>query len=187
MKSIVQFVNMQEGFLRGLGGDVKDVVTFLGLGDQLKALFGNSKQALPIIDSRIKDINYFIKQNKFKGHTDTVGWIKFLNEFIYWRLYFILDDSSYKDMCNRIKAGTMSKIIIDFETAKRQIKNIYNAKSNDDLLKVTDLYVKRCHDVYDLCIKNKIPENIMSNIFSIFTYGSMDLEILIRKVIRYNE
>ena len=63
MKSIVQFVNIQEGFLRGLGGDIKDVVTFLG--DQLKALFGNSKQALPIIGSRSE----------------------FLNEFTYWRLY----------------------------------------------------------------------------------------------------
>jgi len=186
MRSIIKYQEeLNEGFLRGIGGDFKDGITFLGFGDSLKSLFSDYEASYKILKNKIADIEYFINQNSFKGHTGS--FIKFLNKMSFWRFYFILDDSTYNNIVNSIKNNSLDSIYVDTNFSKRVIKKMYDAKSNKELLATPQLYLSRVDNIVSLCKKHKTSPKILSNIMNIFTQGTIDLEYIIRKIIRYNE
>jgi hypothetical protein len=179
--------DLEEGFIRGLAGDVKDTVTFLGLIDSLEALFGDADKCFKIIKERAKQINYFINKYEFKGTKSNSSYIKNITNKIYhWRFYFLLHDKTFKELISKINKNKIERMFVDTSFSKRVIKDIYSARSNKDLINVVNLYVLRSATIIKLCRQKKIPEKIIANIANIFAQGVIDLEYIIKKIIRYN-
>ena len=185
INELVQESFTEEGLVRGLAGGTLDVMTFRGLVDSVKSMFGDSQKCFKILNDKIDDINYFIKQNQFTGSGGS-GVLKAINRMTRWRFYFLLNDEKYKQLIDKIKSNSFDRIFVDANFANRVIKEIFSAKSNSDLLKVTDEYLKRATNVLKICKQNKIPEKQTANIMNIITQGAIDLESIIRDVIRYN-
>jgi hypothetical protein len=192
-RSITKYIEqetstLEEGFLRGIGGDIKDGVSLLGLLDSLKAIFGNSNKSFKILKKKINDIDKFIKKYEFKGTgSSSSGFIKSMNKIFYWRFYFLLNDIKFKDLMSALNNGELNKMHIDKNFGMRVIKEIYNSKSNKDLLNITDTYLTRAASVLKFCKQKKISDKIVGNLMNIFAQGAIDLEVVIRKLVRYND
>jgi hypothetical protein len=103
-----------------------------------------------------------------------------------WRYYFILNDDTYKNILDRIKDGTYTKIFVVADFSQRTLKELYSAKTENDLLKITKKYRDRSKFLYDLTKKDKLAENFRANLMNIVAQGALDLETVIKHAIRYN-
>lgn len=147
------YQTVEEGFIAGLaaefGHTMRDMAAISDLFHQqpdkaiarIKVVLAKFRKTLSRIDL---DPN--------AGSNNTL--LKLRHKSSRWRYYYFLNDQVYKRVLADAKSGKkMGNIDVQFKA--REIPEIYEAKSTDQLIKIVDKYEKRVNEVYNLYKKDE--------------------------------
>ena len=111
-------------------------------------------------------------------------WMK-TSETYYWRYFFLLDDSTWRQIESDLKAGRITELesiySIDFKSRKEVTRYLDSIDNIPELIKVVELYIKRSNTFFDLITKRKI--KIKSAPFQVILLGATDLRRTVKKIV----
>lgn len=111
-------------------------------------------------------------------------WMK-TSETYYWRYFFLLDDSTWRQIESDLKAGRITDLesiySIDFKSRKEVTRYLDSIDNIPELIKVVELYIKRSNTFFDLITKRKI--KIKSAPFQVNLLGATDLRRTVKKIV----
>lgn len=111
-------------------------------------------------------------------------WMK-TSETYYWRYFFLLDDSTWRQIESDLKAGRITDLesiySIDFKSRKEVTRYLDSIDNIPELIKVVELYIKRSNTFFDLITKRKI--KIKSAPFQVILLGATDLRRTVKKIV----
>lgn len=111
-------------------------------------------------------------------------WMK-TSETYYWRYFFLLDDSTWRQIESDLKAGRITDLesiySIDFKSRKEITRYLDSIDNIPELIKVVELYIKRSNTFFELITKRKI--KIKSAPFQVILLGATDLRRTVKKIV----
>ena len=111
-------------------------------------------------------------------------WMK-TSETYHWRYFFLLDDSTWRQIESDLKAGRITDLesiySIDFKSRKEVTRYLDSIDNIPELVKVVELYIKRSNTFFDLITKRKI--KIKSAPFQVILLGATDLRRTVKKIV----
>lgn len=128
-----------------------------------------------------KDMNYKnldLDMGTFKT------WLK-TSEFFGWRYYFLLDDSTWRNIEEDLRSGNVTALetiySVDFKSRRNTARQLDSISDIDGLIKVVELYIKRSNIFFDLIVKRKV--KIKSAPFQVILLGAIDLRKTAKKIV----
>ena len=111
-------------------------------------------------------------------------WMK-TSETYYWRFFFLLDDSTWRQIESDLKAGRVTDLeslyIVDLKQIRETTRYLDSIDNIPELIKVVELYIKRSNTFFDLITKRKI--KIKSAPFQVILLGATDLRRTVKKIV----
>lgn len=172
-----------------LGQNLVDSMKFVGRN--FVDVFKKSDSAREALKSRSDNLLEWLRDVKsdepkldLTGKRSFHEWLKTSTAFR-WSFYFILVDSVFAEICSDIKTGKTNRmndaLHVNVGERKPAMAMLDRAKTVDDLIKIVELYVKRCNVVFDL--------DRQHHASGMSTYGMMlmgfsDLETTVKKIVR---
>jgi hypothetical protein len=176
----------QEGFIKGIGSEFKDIIDDLKSLPDLIAVGQSPQSAVFKTKTVLGKLDKFLSKLELNfDKIDSHGLLKFRQAFARWRFYFLMNDKVYKKMLSEtLKTGKDASGYIDINFKDRIIPEMYNAKSSKDLIKLNDKYIKRIDEIYRLVKKH--PENAgLRGLLRQGLYGARDWLVAVRKFASY--
>ena len=111
-------------------------------------------------------------------------WMK-TSETYHWRFFFLLDDSTWRQIESDLKAGRVTDLeslyIVDLKQIRETTRYLDSIDNIPELIKVVELYIKRSNTFFDLITKRKI--KIKSAPFQVILLGATDLRRTVKKIV----
>ena len=111
-------------------------------------------------------------------------WMK-TSETYHWRFFFLLDDSTWRQIESDLKAGRITDLeslyTVDLKQIRETTRYLDSIDNIPELIKVVELYIKRSNTFFDLITKRKI--KIKSAPFQVILLGATDLRRTVKKIV----
>ena len=111
-------------------------------------------------------------------------WMK-TSETYHWRFFFLLDDSTWRQIESDLKAGRITDLeslyTVDLKQIRETTRYLDSVDNIPELIKVVELYIKRSNTFFDLITKRKI--KIKSAPFQVILLGATDLRRTVKKIV----
>ena len=111
-------------------------------------------------------------------------WMK-TSESYHWRFFFLLDDSTWRQIESDLKAGRITDLeslyTVDLKQIRETTRYLDSIDNIPELIKVVELYIKRSNTFFDLVTKRKI--KIKSAPFQVILLGATDLRRTVKKIV----
>ena len=111
-------------------------------------------------------------------------WMK-TSETQHWRFFFLLDDSTWRQIESDLKAGRITDLeslyTVDLKQIRETTRYLDSIDNIPELIKVVELYIKRSNTFFDLITKRKI--KIKSAPFQVILLGATDLRRTVKKIV----
>jgi hypothetical protein len=179
---------MNEGFARGVGGDV--VNSFKNSGTEIKGWFEgmNSKveHTIDVCDDAIQWLKE--KERKYPKLDLEMGsfytWMK-TSETFYWRFYFLMNDSTFNQIMKDLKTGNMSDLgdLTDMDITARKVatRQLDNCKNISQLIAAVEKYASRVRAVH-ATIKTG-GRKVVGAPYQIMLLGAAELRMTVEKIV----
>ncbi len=157
---------------------------------EMKGWFLGMESKRQYIERICQDVIVWLKDNdlEYRNLNLDMGtfktWMK-TSETYYWRYFFLLDDSTWRQIESDLKAGRVTDLesiySIDFKSRKEVTRYLDSIDNIPELIKVVELYIKRSNTFFDLITKRKI--KIKSAPFQVILLGATDLRRTVKKIV----
>ena len=111
-------------------------------------------------------------------------WMK-TSESFHWRFFFLLDDSTWRQIESDLKAGRITDLeslyTVDLKQIRETTRYLDSVDNIPELIKVVELYIKRSNTFFDLITKRKI--KIKSAPFQVILLGATDLRRTVKRIV----
>ena len=178
--------SLNEGYVKALVGEVKDVAT--GIGTEVKGYFEDVKSKIKHVDDNIDELLRWCAKNRdveIKNDSKLKSFFK--TSILQWRFYYLLDDTSFNNIVNSIKEeGVVAPTVFDIDLKKRASisHRLEKAKTVDELSAIAVEYRKRCNTIGNLLVYDK--KKVKGFPLQIMLTGFSDLSITIKRIINLN-
>jgi TusA-related sulfurtransferase len=144
-------------------------------------------------DNKIKYIKQELKKikDKFTKHDlnlkddANLFIVRKLTNLFRWRHYVILSDKRFNEAIDNIKKGGKVGIWIDTKISQRDIPELFNIKTKEDIIKIIDKYEKRIDEIEKYMRKDPDKFEAYNNLLHWGIFGLRDLFSTISAIIHY--
>jgi hypothetical protein len=187
IKVFLENVELEEGFIRGVGQDIAEEIK--GFKDIGLLFTRNPDATCNKVISHLTNIRSYFQKNPIPNISkENHGYLKYRLKDSQWRMYFILNDSKFKEMIVQAKNGERIKgAIINLDLKRREVPELFLVKNNSDLLNILNKYAgrtKQIKQMYDSAKDENIKKRFKT-ILRLAVYGSAELAHFTKSLAAY--